>query len=56
MDINNLKVTDLSYNTKVKMPSAVTLDEELKFQKFKIDAKNIAIRMRKKSEKICKFK
>ena len=51
MDVNNLKATDLPYNTKVNMPKAVSNDEEIRFQNFKTEAKSIAIRMKKKSEK-----
>ena len=45
IDINNLRATDLHYNTDVSMPGPVTFDEEMRFQK------DIAVKMAKKSKK-----
>ena len=34
IDINNLKATDLHFNTNVKMPDPINFEEEIKFQNF----------------------
>jgi hypothetical protein len=51
IDINNLRPTDLHYNTKVKMPDPVEFEEEMRFQNFKKEVLEIAERMKKKTKK-----
>ena len=50
ININNLRATDLHYNTDVKMPDPVSFEEEIQFQNFKKDMKELAIKMEKKSK------
>ena len=51
IDINNLRPTDLHYNTKVMMPGPVEFEEEMRFQNFKREVNEAAIRIAKKTKK-----
>ena len=51
IDINNLRATDLPYNPNVKMPSPVSLEEEMKFQNFKREVNEIAVKIGKQTKK-----
>ena len=51
IDINNLRPTDLHYNNDVSMPAPVCLEEEMRFQTFKNDVKDIAKKMERKSKR-----
>ena len=50
MDINRMKPTDLPFNSKVCMPKAVALDKEIVYQKLKMEIKEIATDMNKKTK------